>query len=81
MSVARRLLGHRQSLLFGFAVTFVLTFHVAPLGAQTDAKGEWPQILGPQRNGLSTHCLAGVSTRRIVIFISSFRVRHRRLLI
>ncbi len=54
MSVARSLLGHRKSQLFGVAVAFVLTINAAPLSAQADAKGEWPQILGPQRNGLSS---------------------------
>lgn len=54
MPVARSLLGRRRNLLFGVAIAFVLTIHVVPLSAQTDAKGEWPQILGPQRNGLSS---------------------------
>jgi outer membrane protein assembly factor BamB len=35
-------------------VVLVLTVNVTPLRAQSDAKGEWPQILGPQRNGLSS---------------------------
>ena len=54
MSVLRGLLGHRMSLLFGVVVTLVVTASTAPISAQTDAKGEWPQILGPQRNGLSS---------------------------
>lgn len=53
MLVTHGLLGHRKCLLFGVAVAFVLTINATPLSAQTDAKGEWPQILGPNRNGLS----------------------------
>ena len=35
-------------------VAVVLTVSAAPISAQTDANGEWPQFLGPQRNGLSS---------------------------
>lgn len=54
MSVTRALLGYRMRMLFGVVVAFAVTVHAEPIAAQTDAKGEWPQILGPQRNGLSS---------------------------
>lgn len=54
MSVTRGLLGHRMSLLFGVVVTLAVMVSAEPITAQTDAKGEWPQFLGPQRNGRSS---------------------------
>ncbi len=54
MSVTRALLAYRMRMLFGVVVAFAVTVHAEPIAAQTDAKGEWPQILGPQRNGLSS---------------------------
>ncbi|MFM9960391.1 MAG: PQQ-binding-like beta-propeller repeat protein [Planctomycetaceae bacterium] len=54
MSVTRGLREHRMSLLFGVVVAWVLMASLEPLAAQPEAKGEWPQILGPQRNGLSS---------------------------
>ncbi len=54
MSVTRGLLGHRMRMLFGVVVALAMTVSAAPINAQTDAKGEWPQFLGPQRNGLSS---------------------------
>jgi outer membrane protein assembly factor BamB len=52
MSAVRALRGHQKGLLLG--VVFALLAHVAPAMAQTDAKGEWPQFLGPQRTGRSS---------------------------
>ena len=54
MSVTHTLLGYRMRMLFGVVVAFAVTVRAEPIAAQTDAKGEWPQILGPQRNGLSS---------------------------
>lgn len=54
MSVTRGLLGHRMNLLFGVVVALAVMVSAKPVAAQTDAKGEWPQFLGPQRNGLSS---------------------------
>ena len=54
MSVTRGLLGHRMSLLFGVVIALAVMVSAEPITAQTDAKGEWPQFLGPQRNGRSS---------------------------
>ncbi len=54
MSVTRALLGDRMRILLGVVIAFAVTIAAKPITAQTDAKGEWPQILGPQRNGLSS---------------------------
>ncbi len=53
MSVTRGLLGHRMRMLFG-VVALAVTVSAEPIAAQTDAKEEWPQFLGPQRNGRSS---------------------------
>ncbi len=52
MSVSRALLGYRMRMLLGAVIALMVA--AEPIAAQTDAKGEWPQILGPQRNGLSS---------------------------
>lgn len=54
MSVTRALLGHRMRMLLGVVIAIVVAAGSKPIAAQTDAKGEWPQMLGPQRNGLSS---------------------------
>ena len=54
MSVKRALLGYQMRMLFGVVVAFAVTVSAEPIAAQSDAKGEWPQLLGPRRNGLSS---------------------------
>ena len=54
MSVTRALLGDRMRMLFGVVIAITVTVRAEPIAAQTDAKGEWPQFLGPQRNGRSS---------------------------
>ncbi len=44
----------RQLLIPSALVVAVMTLHVENAAAQDNAKGEWSQLLGPQRNGISS---------------------------
>ncbi|TXT38099.1 MAG: hypothetical protein FD138_473 [Planctomycetota bacterium] len=49
----------RQLLIPSALVVAVMTLHVENAAAQDNAKGEWSQLLGPQRNGISSETGTG----------------------
>lgn len=54
MFLTRGRLSDRIWWLWSVVLLLGMTAGIEPVAAQTDAKGEWPQILGPQRTGVST---------------------------